>query len=75
MLNNENQWLPQEQVVELTGYKQHQKQQAALNQMGVSHSVRPDGSIVVFNKDLTSVKGTSTSGTYSFVINKDDQNG
>jgi hypothetical protein len=43
-------------VESLTKYKQAQKQREALNQMGVNHVVRPDGSIVVFEADLTSGK-------------------
>ena len=30
-------WLTPRQVVELTGYKQYQKQLEALNQMGIDH--------------------------------------
>ena len=48
------QWLSTEDVERLTKYKQPQKQREALNQMGVNHVVRPDGSIVVFESDLTS---------------------
>ena len=47
-------WLTSEEVESLTKYKQPQKQREALNQMGVNHTVRPDGSIVVFQSDLTS---------------------
>ena len=47
-------WLSPEDVERLTKYKQPQKQRDALNQMGVNHVVRPDGSIVVFESDLTS---------------------
>ncbi len=49
-------WLTSEEVESLTKYKQPQKQREALNQMGVNHVVRPDGSIVVFESDLTSGK-------------------
>ena len=49
-------WLSPEEVESLTKYKQPQKQRDALNQMGVNHVVRPDGSIVVFESDLTSGK-------------------
>jgi hypothetical protein len=49
-------WLTSEEVESLTKYKQAQKQREALNQMGVNHVVRPDGSIVVFESDLTSGK-------------------
>ncbi len=49
-------WLTSEEVKSLTKYKQPQKQREALNQMGVNHVVRPDGSIVVFESDLTSGK-------------------
>jgi len=49
-------WLSPEEVESLTKYKQPTKQREALNQMGVSHVVRPDGSIVVFEADLTSSK-------------------
>ncbi len=41
------------------------KQREALNQMGVNHVVRPDGSIVVFESDLTSGKSKEV----RFVIN------
>ena len=37
-------WLTSEEVESLTKYKQAQKQREALNQMGVNHVVRPDGS-------------------------------
>ena len=47
-------WLTSEEVESLTKYKQPTKQREALNQMGVNHVVRPDGSIVVFEADLTS---------------------
>ena len=49
-------WLTPEEVEGLTKYKQPQKQREALNQMGVNHVVRPDGSLVVFEADLTSGK-------------------
>ena len=49
-------WLTPEDVESLTKYKQPQKQREALNQMGVNHVVRPDGSLVVFEADLTSGK-------------------
>ena len=47
-------WLTPEEVESLTKYKQPTKQREALNHMGVNHRVRPDGSIVVFESDLTS---------------------
>ena len=49
-------WLSPEELVGLTKFRQSQKQHEALNQMGVNHVVRPDGSIVVFESDLTSGK-------------------
>ena len=49
-------WLTPEEVEGLTKYKQAQKQREALNQMGVNHVVRPDGSIVVFEADLYVVR-------------------
>ncbi len=49
-------WLSTEDVERLTKYKQPTKQREALNHMGVNHVVRPDGSIVVFETDLTSSK-------------------
>ena len=49
-------WLTPEELESLTRYKQPTKQQEALNQMCVNHVVRPDGSIVVFEADLTSGK-------------------
>ena len=58
-------WLTSEEVESLTKYKQPQKQRDALNQMGVNHVVRPDGSLVVFETDLTSGK----SKELRFVIN------
>jgi hypothetical protein len=58
-------WLTPEEVESLTKYKQPQKQREALNQMGVNHVVRPDGSLVVFETDLTSGK----SKELRFVIN------
>jgi hypothetical protein len=59
------QWLSPEGVEGLTGYKQPTKQRDALNQMGVNHVVRPDGSLVVFEADLTSGKSKEV----RFVIN------
>ena len=58
-------WLSPEELEGLTKYKQPQKQWEALNQMGVNHVVRPDGSIVVFESDLTSSKSKEV----RFVIN------
>ena len=58
-------WLTPEEVESLTKYKQPQKQREALNQMGVNHVVRPDGSLVVLETDLTSGK----SKELRFVIN------
>jgi len=49
-------WLTPEEVEGLTKYKQAQKQREALNQMGVNHVVRPDGSLVVFEADLYVVR-------------------
>ena len=68
-------WLPPEEVIGLTGYKHHQKQVEALNQMGINHTVRPDGAPVIFVNDLTNEKRTS--GTYrtSFVIDKGNHHG
>ena len=66
-----NNWLSPTEVANLTGYKHHQKQQEALNQMGVSHKVRPDGTIVVFTNDLTSDKSKVVNGSYKFEINKE----
>ena len=45
-------WLTPKQVIELTGFKQYQKQMEALNQMGVDYKTRPDGSLVVMPDDL-----------------------
>jgi hypothetical protein len=39
-------------VIELTGFKQYQKQMEALNQMGIDYKTRPDGSLVVMPDDL-----------------------
>ena len=58
-------WLSPEDVESLTKYKQPTKQRDALNQMGVNHVVRPDGSIVVFEADLTSGRSKEV----RFVIN------
>ena len=58
-------WLSPEELVGLTKFKQSQKQHEALNQMGVNHVVRPDGSIVVFHSDLTIGKQNEV----RFVIN------
>ena len=49
-------WLTPNQVVELTGYKQYQKQLEALNQMGIDHKRRPDGSLVVPSDCLSTTK-------------------
>ena len=45
-------WLTPKQVVELTGYRQYQKQLEALNLMGIDCKIRPDGSLVVMPDDL-----------------------
>lgn len=45
-------WLSPEEVKTLTGYKQHQKQHEALNQMGIDHVLRPDGIPIVIADDL-----------------------
>jgi hypothetical protein len=45
-------WLTPNQVVELTGCKQYQKQVEALRQMGIDYKIRPDGSLVVMPDDL-----------------------
>ena len=45
-------WLTPKQVIELTGYKQYQKQLEALNEMGIDCKVRPDSSLVVMPDDL-----------------------
>ena len=49
-------WLSPEELVGLTKFKQPTKQREALNYMGINSHVRPDGSIVVFEADLTSGK-------------------
>ncbi len=49
----------------MTGYKQAQKQKEALNQMGIDHKDRPDGSLVVFKADLASGQNKEV----RFVIN------
>ena len=64
------QWLSNKEVSTLTGYKHHQKQVEALEQMRVVHTVRPDGSPVVFVNDLSCDKTTAISGTSTFVIDK-----
>ncbi|MBT6065817.1 MAG: DUF4224 domain-containing protein [Proteobacteria bacterium] len=46
-------WLETKQVESLTGYRQTNKQQEALRHMGINHTVRPDGTVVVFISDLT----------------------
>ena len=66
-----NNWLSPTEVANLTGYKHYQKQQEALNQMGVSHKVRPDGTIVVFTNDLTNDKSKVVNGSYKFQINQE----
>ena len=49
-------WLTPKQVVELTGYKQYQKQIESLNHMGIDYKVRPDGSLIVMPEDLVMSK-------------------
>jgi hypothetical protein len=72
VLNNTNKnevfelgWLTPIEVQDLTGYKQAQKQKEALNQMGIDHKDRPDGSLVVFKADLASGQNKEV----RFVIN------
>ena len=49
-------WLTPKQVADLTGYKQYQKQKAALNQMSIDCKRRPDGSLVVSSDCLATRK-------------------
>ncbi|MDB3945177.1 DUF4224 domain-containing protein [Gammaproteobacteria bacterium] len=58
-------WLSPEELEGLTKYKQPQKQLEALNHMGIKCRERLDGSIVVFESDLTSGKKKER----EFVIN------
>jgi len=60
-----NPWLDQDQVEALTGFKRPSKQIEALNQMMIPCKVRPDGSVVVFEADLT----TDKPKTVEFKIN------
>ena len=43
-------------MIDLTGYRQYQKQLEALNQMGIDYKRRPDGSLVVMADDLLVTK-------------------
>ena len=45
-------WLTPKEMIDLTGYRQYQKQLEALNQMGIDYKRRPDGSLVVMADDL-----------------------
>lgn len=49
-------WLTPEEMIDLTGYRQYQKQLQALNQMGIDYKRRPDGSLVVMADDLLGTK-------------------
>jgi len=60
-----NPWLDQDQVEALTGFKRPSKQIEALNQMMIPCKVRPDGTVVVFEADLT----TDKPKTVEFKIN------
>ena len=64
-------WLSPEEVETLTGYKQLQKQVEALRSMKINHTVRPDGTPVVFVNDLSCDKTTAVTGTSTFVISKE----
>ncbi len=49
-------WLTPEEMIDLNGYRQYQKQLRALNQMGIDYKRRPDGSLVVMADDLLVTK-------------------
>ena len=49
-------WLTPEEMIDLTGYRQYQKQLEALNQMGIDYKRRPDASLVVMADDLLVTK-------------------
>ena len=49
-------WLTPEEMIDLTGYRQYQKQLQALNQMGIDYKRRPDGSLVVMADALLVTK-------------------
>jgi hypothetical protein len=68
-------WLLPKEVEILTGYKQLQKQIEALRSMKINHTVRPDGTPVVFVNDLSCDKTTAVTGTSTFVINKEPNYG
>ena len=59
-------WLTEQEVVGLTGYKQHNKQREALNSMGIDHVTRPDGSVVVF---MSAMANQHTTEMERFKIN------
>ena len=68
-------WLSPEDVQTLTGRKQLGKQVEALRSMKINHTVRPDGTPVVFVNDLSCDKTTAVTGTSTFVINKEPNYG
>ena len=49
-------WLTPEEMIDLTGYRQYQKQLEALNQMEIDYKRRPDGSLVVMADGLLVTK-------------------
>ena len=49
-------WLTPKEIADLTGYKQYQRQLKALNQMGIDHKRRPDGTLVVSSDCLATRK-------------------
>lgn len=46
-----------EEIVELTGRKTRSKQREALQQMGIEHRVRPDGTLAVLKSHVESEMG------------------
>lgn len=50
-----------EEIVELTGKKRYSSQRKALNVMGISHVVRPDGSIAVMRAHVEKIFGAQLS--------------
>jgi hypothetical protein len=45
-------FLTPDEIVALTGRKQHKTQRTVLNHLGIQHKVRPDGSLVVLRSHV-----------------------
>lgn len=57
---SESRFMSEAEIVELTGKVRHSAQARALNQFGIDHKIRPDGSVVVLRSVADRVLGERT---------------